>query len=188
MSRNSSILLLPADRPKLSQLIFFLLGCLATTTFAPFGWYLLAPILLLPLLFVCLTLSPRDAAKHGFWFGVGLFLTGTYWIYISVVVFGQAPVAIALFLMLGLVLLQSLFMGLTGWLISRLASGKPLLLLLVAPAAWVAVEWLRGWFLTGFPWLGLGYGHIDSPLAGWVKGNMTFSHGYSVLVPYFLIH
>ena len=167
MSRNSSILLLPADRPKLSQLIFFLLGCLATTTFAPFGWYLLAPILLLPLLFVCLTLSPRDAAKHGFWFGVGLFLTGTYWIYISVVVFGQAPVAIALFLMLGLVLLQSLFMGLTGWLISRLASGKPLLLLLVAPAAWVAVEWLRGWFLTGFPWLGLGYGHIDSPLAGW---------------------
>jgi apolipoprotein N-acyltransferase len=160
-------LLLPADRPRLSQLLFFLLGCLATTTFAPFAWYVLAPILLLPLLYVCLTVSPRDAAKYGFWFGVGLFLTGTYWIYISVVVFGQAPVAIALFLMLGLVLLMSLFLGLTGWLISRLASGEPWPLLLVAPAAWVAVEWLRGWFLTGFPWLGLGYGHIDSPLAGW---------------------
>ena len=167
MPRKSPILLLPADRPKLSQLSFFLLGCLATTAFAPFGWYLLAPILLLPLLFVCLTASPRDAAKHGFWFGVGLFLTGTYWIYISVAVFGQAPLAIALFLMLGLVLLMSSFVGLTGWLISRLASGEPWLLLLVAPAAWVAVEWLRGWFLTGFPWLGLGYGHIDSPLAGW---------------------
>ncbi len=167
MPRKSPILLLPADRPKLSQLSFFLLGCLATTAFAPFGWYLLAPILLLPLLFVCLTASPRDAAKHGFWFGVGLFLTGTYWIYISVAVFGQAPLVIALLLMLGLVLLQSLFLALTGWLISRLASGEPWLLLLVAPAAWVAVEWLRGWFLTGFPWLGLGYAHIDSPLAGW---------------------
>jgi len=167
VSREFSILLLPADRPKLSQSVFFLLGCLATTTFAPLGWYLLVPILLLPFLYVCLTLSPRDAARHGFWFGVGMFLTGTYWIYISVVVFGQAPVPIALFLMLGLVLLMSLFLGLTALLISRLASGEPWLLLLVAPAAWVAVEWLRGWFLTGFPWLGLGYSHIDSPLAGW---------------------
>ena len=167
MPRDSSILLLPVDRPRTSQLVFFLLGCLTTTTFAPLGWYWLVPVLLLPFLYVCLTLSPRDAAKHGFWFGVGLFLTGTYWIYISVTVFGHAPVAIALFLMLGLVLLMSLFLGLTGSLISRLASGEPWLLLLVAPAAWVAVEWIRGWFLSGFPWLGLGYSHIDSPLAGW---------------------
>jgi len=165
--RESSLLLLPVDRPKLSQLVFFLLGCLTTTTFAPLGWYLLVPILLLPFLYVCLTQSSRDAAKHGFWFGVGLFLTGTYWMYISVVVFGQAPVAIALFLMLGLVLLMSLFLGLTGFLIGRLAGGEPWRLLLTAPAAWVAVEWLRGWFLTGFPWLGLGYSHIDSLLAGW---------------------
>lgn len=167
MAREPSILLLPADRPGLSQLIFFALGCLTTTAFEPFGLSLLLPLLLLPFLYVCLTNSPRDSAKHAFWFGFGLFLSGTYWIYISVAIFGQAPLWIAVILMLGLVLLMSLYFWLCGWLISRLASGEPWRLLAVAPATWVLIEWARGWLLTGFPWMALGYSQIDSALAGW---------------------
>ena len=82
------------------------------------------PLVLLPLLYVCLSESPRVAGKHGFWFGFGFFLTGTYWIYISVVVFGQAPVWIALLLMIGLVLIMSLWLWLTAWLISRVGSDR----------------------------------------------------------------
>ena len=135
--------------------------------FAPFSWSLLVPFLLVPFLYVCLTNSPRDAAKHAFWFGFGMFLSGTYWMYISIAVFGKAPVWIALLLMLGFVLLMSMYLWLTGWLISRLASGEPWRLLAVAPAAWVLVEWARGWLLTGFPWLALGYSQIDTAFAGW---------------------
>lgn len=167
MARKSSLLLLPADRPRISQLIFFVLGCLTTLAFAPFGWSLLLPLTLIPFLYVCLTNSPRDSARHAFWFGVGLFLTGTYWIYISVVVFGQAPVWIAMLLMVGLVLLMSLYFWILGWLISRLAAGEPWLLLIAAPAVWVLIEWARGWLLTGFPWMALGYSQIDTALAGW---------------------
>jgi apolipoprotein N-acyltransferase len=158
---------LPADKPRISQLIFFVMGCMTTLAFAPFGLSLIVPIVLVPFLYVCLTNSPRDSAKHAFWFGFGLFLTGTYWIYISVAVFGQAPIWIALFLMLSLVLIMSTYLWITGWLVSRLASGEPWYLLLVAPAVWVVVEWARGWLLTGFPWMALGYSQVDSALAGW---------------------
>lgn len=167
MPRPMSLYTLPADRPRISQFIFFVLGCLATMAFAPLGWHLVLPLLLLPFLYLCLTLSPRDAAKHGFWFGFGMFLCGTYWIYISVVVFGHAPAWIAILLMLGLVLIMSLWLWLAGWLISRLSHGEPWVLLAVAPAVWVLVEWLRGWVFTGFPWLALGYSQTDSVLAGW---------------------
>lgn len=167
MELRGSVFQWPADRPWTSRGILFLLGCLMTTAFAPFGLSLLVPVLLLPLLYVCLSVSPRDAGWLSFFFGFGLFLSGTYWIYISVVVFGQAPPWIAVVLMLGLVLIMSAWLFAAGWLISRFAGGEPWLLLLVAPATWVFIEWLRGWVLTGFPWLAIGYSQVDSLLAGW---------------------
>ena len=143
------------------------MGGLLATAFAPFGWYLLVPLLLLPFLYVCLTVAPRDAGAISFWFGLGLFFSGTYWVYISVAVFGNAPAWMAIALTLSLVLMMSIYLWLTGWLISWLSYGEPWLLLFVAPASWVMVEWLRGWVLSGFPWLTIGYSQIDSPLAGW---------------------
>ncbi len=167
MPRKTTLKSLPADKPALSHLIFFALGALTTLTFAPASLAYLLPVTLLPLIYVGLTLSPRDAAKHGFWFGLGLFLSGTYWIYISVVGFGGAPVWVALLLMVALSIIMALHFAAAGWLTSRLSSGEPWLLLAVAPAAWVALEWLRGWIATGFPWMSFGYSQIDTMLAGW---------------------
>jgi apolipoprotein N-acyltransferase len=176
------ILLLPADRPTLSRSIAFLLGSAMSLGFAPFGWSLLAPLLVLPLLYVCMTVSPRDALGHAFWFGLGMFLAGTYWIYISVHVFGNAALWIALLLMLGLALIMAGFVSLAGWLISRLSRGDYWQMLLVAPAAWVLVEWLRGWVLTGFPWLALGYGQIDGYFAGWAPLLGVYGVSFMLLV------
>ncbi len=166
--KNQSFLFsLTADQPRVSRLIVFLIGCATTLVFAPAEWAFLAPLLILPLLFIALTVSPRDAAAHYFWFGFGLFLTGTYWIYISVHVFGNAALWIAVLLMVGLSLIMATFLWFAGWLTSRLSHGEPWRILFVGPAAWVLIEWLRGWVLTGFPWLAHGYGQIDTPLAGW---------------------
>lgn len=139
-----------------------------TLAFAPLGGWAFAPVLVVPVLTLCLYAPPRTAARYAFWFGVGLFLFGTYWVYISIYVFGQAPLWLSLVLMLGLVLIMALWYAATGWLVAVLSRGSPARLVLAAPAAWVLVEWFRGWFLTGFPWLSLGYSQIDSPLAGWL--------------------
>ncbi len=176
------IFLLPADRPGLSRLIAFGLGAATTLAFAPFEWSLLAPVLLLPLLYICLTVAPRDAAAHAFWYGFGLFLTGTYWIYISVHVFGNAAVWIAFLLMIGLALLMATFLSLAGWLMSRLSHGEPWLLLFVAPSAWVLIEWVRSWALTGFPWMAFGYAQIDTAFAGWAPVLGVYGVSFMVVL------
>ncbi|MGB5335174.1 MAG: apolipoprotein N-acyltransferase, partial [Woeseiaceae bacterium] len=115
-------------------------------------------------------------------FGLGMFLTGTYWIYISVHVFGNAALWIALLLMVGLALIMALLVGIAGWLISRLSKGETWLMLLVAPASWVAIEWTRGWIFTGFPWLALGYSQIDSLFAGWAPVLGVYGVSFMLLV------
>lgn len=112
-------------------------------------------------------MSNRTAAQHGFFFGAGLFLCGTYWIYLSVTGPGNAPPWIGVTLVVFLTLIMALYVAATAWLISRLSQKQPWLLLFSAPAAWVLVEWLRGWVLSGFPWMSLGYGQIDTALSGW---------------------
>ena len=177
-----SILLLPADRPALSRLVTFVLGSAMSLAFAPFGWSALTPLLLLPLLYICMTVSPRDAGGHAFWFGLGMFLTGTYWIYISVHVFGNAALWIAVLLMVGLAVIMATFLAIAGWMISRLSHGEPWLLLFVAPAAWVAIEWLRGWAFTGFPWLAVGYAQIDGWLAGWAPVLGVYGVSFMLMI------
>jgi len=124
-------------------------------------------VLLLPILWLALTRSGRFAASHSFYFGLGWFLSGTYWIYLSVTGPGNAAWWIGVFLVIVLTIIMAGYIALTAWLIQRLAAGNVWRLMAVAPAAWVLVEWLRGWVLSGFPWMSLGYGQTDTSLAGW---------------------
>ncbi|MEM7278608.1 MAG: apolipoprotein N-acyltransferase [Pseudomonadota bacterium] len=137
--------------------------------FAPFSYWWLLPLLLLVPLLSWPLVEGRAAFKLGFVFGAGVFLSGTYWLYISVHVFGGSPLWLAVLLMLGLVAIMALYFGLTAVLVTRLCSvgSSVLAQILVWVAAWVLLEWLRGWVLSGFPWISLGYGLIDSPLAGY---------------------
>lgn len=180
MSRDLSFDTLSATRPWSLRLAFFLLGALVMFSFAPFDVYPLAPLLLIPLLFGFIQSTPRQAFQLGFAFGSGLFLTGTYWLYVSVHVFGQAPLILAILLMLGLVAIMALYYGAAGWLIARLAKRSLWQLVVIAPAIWVLLEWLRGWFLTGFPWMTIGYSQIDSALGGFAP--LLGIYGVSLMV------
>ncbi len=105
---------------------------------------------------------------RGFMFGFGAFLSGTYWLYISIHVFGQAPLAIAIMLMLGLVTAMGLYVAICGYWVARMNIRHDIIRwCLIVPACWTLIEWGRGWLITGFPWLSLGYGQIDGALRGW---------------------
>ncbi len=109
--------------------------------------------------------SPRAAFAAGFLFGLGFFLAGVSWVYVSLNRFGAMPAPLAAFATFGFCAFLALFPALTGWAQAKLP--RPALRPLAIPALWVLAEWLRGAILTGFPWLSAGYAAIDSPLAGY---------------------
>jgi len=147
--------------------IAFASGAACSLAFAPASLFPLAVVCPAMLLLLWEGSSPRRAAGIGFAFGAGLFLSGTYWIYTAVHVFGHAPAWLAVFLMLGLVAIMASYYALAGWLLARFLPGAGALRWLAAfPGLWVLMEWLRGWLFSGFPWLETGYAHSDSPLAG----------------------
>lgn len=148
-------------------LIPALLGVLAVAGFAPLGAWPL-PILSLAALFWWVrSASPRTAFLAGWGYGLGLFLAGVSWVFVSLSTYGGLPAPIALMATLLFCAFIALYPGLALWLGARLASKGWPRLVFAFPAAWALLEWVRGWFLTGFPWLAFGYSQApDSPLTG----------------------
>src|SRR4029077_2483684 len=95
------------------------------------------------------------------------FAAGTYWLYISIHGFGGAPIWLACVLMLGLVSIMGLYHAGLGYRAARWLPAEGTARWLIAlPASWLLIEWWRGWFLSGFSWLSLGYSQTDTWLAG----------------------
>ncbi len=148
-------------------------GALLACAFAPLQWWPLAIICPAVLMYLWEGAAPREAAWLGFWFNTGTFAAGTYWLYVSIHIFGQAPVYVAGFLMIALVAIMALYHAALGYVVARwLPERGAVRWMVVVPAAWLLIEWWRGWFLSGFSWLSLGYSQIDTwlsrfaPIAG----------------------
>ena len=110
----------------------------------------------------------REAAGLGFAFGLGWFLGGVSWVYVSLHTFGAMPAPLAAAVTLLFCAYLALHPALAGYLSRRFALTPALNWLLFAPAAFTLTEWLRGWLWTGFPWLNPGYSQVPaSPLAGY---------------------
>ncbi len=143
-------------------------GACFNLAFAPYAYWpiaLLAPAALFALI---RGLPPRRALEVGWAFGIGLFGFGTYWLYTCLHVFGLVPVWLTLILQVVLVAVISGYLALLCFLANRFwLKPNSTRDWLVLPVLWVLLEWLRGWLLSGFPWLMTGYALIDSPLAGW---------------------
>lgn len=144
-----------------------LAGCLVPLSFAPFDLWPLGLAGLVTFTLLLHETSGRTAWWRALGFGLGLYGVGVSWIYVSIHTHGNASAPLAA-LMTGLfVAFVALVFSLPFYLYGRWFSRHLLGPTLAFPAIWLLGEWLRGWLLTGFPWLYLGYAHLDTWLAGW---------------------
>lgn len=147
----------------------FLAGLGLVLAFAPFEYRFIA--WLSPALFFWLNLQPMtrfQSIKLAYSYGIGVFLGGAHWVYVSIHVFSGAHPFIAS-VMVGLfVLFVALLFMPFGLITSFFKRQSPLIkLLLIFPAAWYLTEWMREWIiLGGFPWLQLGHTQLETSLAG----------------------
>lgn len=162
-----------------------LAGVAMPFAFSPYDQAWLAPLLLALLFHLWWhTASPRQAFLVGYLFGLGQFLSGVWWIYLSMHFYGGAsPLAAA-----GLTLLfnaaWAFFPAFSGlifrWLVATEAA--PWQQVFAPPTLWMSLEWLRDWVLNGFPWLQIGYSQSDTPLAGFVPLFGVYGAGWLVVL------
>ncbi|BBK34644.1 apolipoprotein N-acyltransferase [Stella humosa] len=136
------------------------------------GALALPPLYLLPALFVAFTgliwqldgaARARTAFALGWWFGFGYFTVGLYWIAAALFIDIASFWWLLPFTVTGLPALLAALTGaaaLAAWATRATGLGRVLAL----AAAWSIAEWIRTWFLSGFPWnlIGQVWGFSDA--------------------------
>ncbi|GHT92905.1 apolipoprotein N-acyltransferase [Betaproteobacteria bacterium] len=166
--------------PVTCYLIPATLGAASVASFAPLEQFWLLP-LTLAALFHLLQSSPnwQQAFCRAFAFGLGYFLVGVSWVYVSMSVFGGLPMPLAALAVLLFCVFLALFPAIAGGLFRRFLPATPVRRTLAFAAALTLADLARGYFLTGFPWLAFGYSQTaPSPLVGFAPLVGVYGLGF----------
>jgi len=166
----------------MGNILALLAGAMLTLAFAPFSLFPLAILSVALLLGLWLTVTPKEAFLRGFLYGLGLFGTGVYWVFISIHTYGETSVFLAGLITAALIAILAVFPALVGYILNRYFPYNDYSKLFFAfPAIWLLFEWVRSWIFTGFPWLYLGSSQITSPLKGYAPIFSVYGVSLAVL-------
>ena len=157
------------------------MGVLLTLSFAPYDYAYAALPALMFLYWSWTKHSARKALLLAYVFGLGLFGSGIWWVFISVHDFGGADGFSAVMLTLLLVSLWALFPAMSAYITVKLILISPGVWVRIMASAllWVGVEYFRGAFLlNGFPWLQIAYSQLQTPLAGYAPLLGVYGVGF----------
>jgi apolipoprotein N-acyltransferase len=150
-------------------LIAFAAGALSVLAMAPFNAW---PALFLTFPVVVFLIDGAGAGRlrgvpaaalAGFWFGLGYFVFGLYWIGYAFLVDAATFAWLLPFAVLGLPAYLALFTAF-GFALARLIWTRDASRVIALAISLTVSEWLRGHVLTGFPWNAFGYA-LSEPLA-----------------------
>ena len=119
----------------------FALGAATVAGYAPLYLYAV-PVITLALLAWLWNDAPTPgrAAALGWWFGLGFFLTGVSWVYVSLHNFGAMPAPLAAFATLLFCAFLALFPAAVGYGYARSKAPPWATLVLLLPALWTLTE------------------------------------------------
>ncbi len=124
-----------------------------------------SPISLFPLAFISLVPLLVSIRKEGLYnsfikgliSGVVGYLGLIYWVIVAMNRYGGIDIFTSIAIMLLLVLYMALYVGIFSCIVTFLQQKYLFPLYLSAPFVWVLLEYLRGFFLSGFPWALMAY-------------------------------
>jgi apolipoprotein N-acyltransferase len=138
-------------------LLSLLSGILLILSFPNFDLEFLAWFALVPLFYSIDGKGLYHSFKLGFFTGFVSFLGILYWIIVAVHTYGNVPFILSGLILLLLVIYLSLFTGAFTFLTRLIQTRSGIQTILFTPILWVALEYLRSFLLTGFPWAYLGH-------------------------------
>ena len=142
----------------------------------------LLTLALIPLLFAIQIGTPRQAWLCGLIGGLAHFLLLLYWIIIVLGKYGGLAWYFSVPALLLLALYMSLYFSLFALFAQSILNTFPAIAALVLlPALWVGLDWLRSVLFTGFPWMDLGYALYNTPTAIQIA-DLVGHHGVTYLV------
>lgn len=161
-------------------------GLLHALSFAPVTtWWL--QLLAFAALVVLISWHPGRAGTITWIFGVASFSAGLSWMFISMNHFGRMPAPLAA---TAVVLLSAYLAAYAAvatrlavkWSNGSLAAGRFGRFILLLAGLLGISELAKGLLLTGFPWLSVGYAHVDGPLSAFAPFVGVYGVGMAAIL------
>lgn len=151
----------------------FLSGAFASLTQAPYDLFIVGFFTFPVLVWLIDGATPREgagflrrlwpAAKIGWWFGFGYFVSGLWWIGTALLVDAEQFAWALPLAVLGLPAFLAIFYAFAV-LLARLLWSDGLGRIFALAFGFALAEWLRTFLFTGFPWNAIGYAAMPVPL------------------------
>lgn len=135
-------------------------GLLLTASFPKISCGFLAWVAFVPLFYSIKNTSPLGSFKLGFLAGLVHYATLLYWIAGVIHHYGRLSTVLCVVVFMLFAFYLSLYSGLFAMVVGQLRA-RSLPYYLAAPFFWVALEYVRSFFLSGFPWENLGHSQYN---------------------------